>query len=138
LEICDPAAIQCGDSTCSPTRSTPARIPCGPVKGRVRFGTWPFMCCFLDLYLSSEGESLFRPPPPFGVTELDPAGVLPERTYGKDELLGYLEHCRKELDAVMMGMIEAWVASPCPFPYRDMSNGELLLYNMRHVQHHAA
>jgi hypothetical protein len=104
----------------------------------VRFGTWPFMCCFLDLYLSSEGESLFRPPPPFGVTELDPAGVLPERTYGKDELLGYLEHCRKELDAVMMGMIEAWVASPCPFPYRDMSNGELLLYNMRHVQHHAA
>ena len=26
----------------------------------------------------------------------------------------------------------------CPFPYRNMSNGELLLYNMRHVQHHAA
>jgi len=93
---------------------------------------------FLDLYLSSEGESLFRPPPPFGVTELDPAGVLPERTYGKDELLGYLEHCRKKLDVVMAGMTEAWVASPCPFPYRDMSNGELLLYNMRHVQHHAA
>jgi uncharacterized damage-inducible protein DinB len=39
---------------------------------------------------------------------------------------------------VMAGMTEAWTASPCPFDYRAMSNGELLLYNMRHVQHHAA
>jgi hypothetical protein len=93
---------------------------------------------FLDLYLSSEGESRFRPPPPFGLTELEPEGVVPEPAYGKDELLGYLEHCRKKLDAVMAGMTEASVADPCPFPYRAMSNGELLLYNMRHVQHHAA
>ena len=91
---------------------------------------------FLDLYLSEEGESRFHPPPPFGLTELQ--DVLPERAYGKDELLGYLEHCRKKLDAVMARMTEAWVASPCPFDYRAMSNGELLLYNMRHVQHHAA
>ena len=64
--------------------------------------------------------------------------VLPERAYSKDELLGYLEHCRKKLDAVMAGMTEAWAGEPCPFEYRAMSNGELLLYNMRHVQHHAA
>ena len=38
----------------------------------------------------------------------------------------------------MAGMTEAWVADPCPFEFRQMSNGELLLYNMRHVQHHAA
>jgi len=93
---------------------------------------------FLDLYLSEEGESRFRPPAPFGLTELDDAVVLPERAYRKDELLGYLERCRKRLDAVMSGMTEAWLANPCPFPYREMSNGELLLYNMRHVQHHAA
>ena len=36
----------------------------------------------------------------------------------------------------MAGMTEAWVVNPVP--YRAMSNGELLLYNMRHVQHHAA
>jgi uncharacterized damage-inducible protein DinB len=90
---------------------------------------------FLDLYLS-EGESGFHPPPPFGLTEIE--DVLPERAYGKDELLSYVEHGRKKLDAVMAGMTEAWVTNPCPFPYRDMSNGELLLYNMRHVQHHAA
>ena len=92
---------------------------------------------FLDLYLS-EGESRFHPPPPFGLTELDPEVVPPERAYRKDELLAYLEHGRKKLDATMAGMTEAWVANPCPFPYRKMSNGELLLYNMRHVQHHAA
>jgi hypothetical protein len=93
---------------------------------------------FLDLYLSDAGESEFHPPPPFGLTELEPGFVPPERVYGKEELLGYLEHCRKKLDAVLAGMTEAWATDPCPFPYRDMSNGELLLYNMRHVQHHAA
>jgi uncharacterized damage-inducible protein DinB len=72
------------------------------------------------------------------IGDLEPEFVPPERAYGKDELLGYLEHCRKKLDTVMAGMTEAWTANPCPFPYRDMSNGELLLYNMRHVQHHAA
>jgi hypothetical protein len=93
---------------------------------------------FLDLYLCEEGESQFHPPAPFGLTELEDQVVPPERAYGKDELLGYLEHCRKKLDAVMEGMTEAWAVNPCPFAYRDMSNAELLLYNMRHVQHHAA
>lgn len=93
---------------------------------------------FLDLYLSEADESQFRPPPPFGLGELEDAVVVPEPAYGKDELLRYLEYCRKRLETVMAGMTEAWAASPCPIPYRDMSNGELLLYNMRHVQHHAA
>ena len=93
---------------------------------------------FLDLYLSSESESQFQPPPPFGLSELEPEVVVPEPGYGKEELLGYVEHCRKKLDAVMAGMTEAWVTHPCPVTYRTMSNGELLLYNMRHVQHHAA
>ena len=70
-------------------------------------------------------------------------GVLPDRAYAKDELLAYLGHCRKKLDVVMARMTEASAATPCPrydwlFPYHEMSNGELLLYNMRHVQHHAA
>jgi DinB superfamily len=93
---------------------------------------------FLDLYLAQEDESRFRPPAPFGRTELEDGYVPPERMYRKEEVLGYVEHCRKKLDAVMAGMTEAWAVAPCPFDYRAMSNGELLLYNMRHVQHHAA
>src|ERR1700726_2901935 len=42
----------------------------------------------------------FHPPPPFGLTELEPEVVPPKRVYRKDELLGYLEHCRKKLDTV--------------------------------------
>ena len=108
-------------------------------KGRGAFWYLAFhVLFFLDLYLSSEGESQFHPPPPFGLAELDDEVVVPEPAYTKDVLLGYVEHCRKRLDVVMAGMTEAWLADPCPFPYRAMSNGELLLYNMRHVQHHAA
>ncbi len=93
---------------------------------------------FLDLYLSPVDEDQFRPPAPFGLAELSDKIGVAEPAHTKDELLGYLEHCQKKLDAVMAGVTEAWVASPCPFDYRAMSNGELLLYNMRHVQHHAA
>jgi hypothetical protein len=110
-----------------------------PGQGRGAFWLLAFhVIFFLDLYLSEEGEDRFRPPPPFGLTELADEVVPPERAYRKDELLSYLEHCRKKLDAVMAGMTETWVADSCPFAYRAMSNGELLLYNMRHVQHHAA
>jgi uncharacterized damage-inducible protein DinB len=93
---------------------------------------------FLDMYLSAEGETQFRPPAPFGLAELSDEVGVAESAHTKDELLAYLEHCRKKLDAVMAGMTEAWVVTSCPFDYRAMSNGELLLYNMRHVQHHAA
>ena len=110
-----------------------------PGQGRGAFWYLAFhVLFFLDLYLSSEDESRFRPPAPFGLGELDDEVVVPEPAYGKDELRGYLEHCRRKLDVVLAGMTEAWIADPCPFEYRAMSNGELLLYNMRHVQHHAA
>ena len=110
-----------------------------PGEGRGAFWYLAFhVLVFLDLYLSPEGEDRFHPPSPFGLTELADGFVPPERTYRKDELLAYVEHCRKKLDAVMGGMTEAWTAGPCPFDYRAMSNGELLVYNMRHVQHHAA
>lgn len=109
-------------------------------QGRNAFWYLAFHTLFwVDLYLSEEDESRFHPPLPFGLTELDRTGILPERAYAKDELLAYLGHCRKKLNAVMARMTEAWAANPCPFSDdRKMSNGELLLYNMRHVQHHAA
>ena len=88
---------------------------------------------FLDLYLGDTDETEFRPPSPFGLIDDEP-----ERPYRKEELLDYVEHCRRRLEVVMAGMTDVWAESPCPISYRRMSNGELLLYNMRHVQHHAA
>jgi hypothetical protein len=55
---------------------------------------------FLDFYLSDSDRG-FAPPAPFGLEELDPAGVLPERVYSKDELHTYLEHGRAKCRAVI-------------------------------------
>ncbi len=50
---------------------------------------------WLDLYLSGSVEG-FAPPAPFTLDELDPAGLLPERVYTRDELQLYLERCRRK------------------------------------------
>jgi len=92
---------------------------------------------FLDFYLA-ESETGFAPPAPFTLAELDPAGVMPERVYGKDELLRYLEHGRTKCRAAIAAMTEERARQPCGFQGRDLAVGELLLYNLRHVQHHAA
>ncbi|TMQ61992.1 MAG: DinB family protein [Candidatus Eisenbacteria bacterium] len=65
---------------------------------------------FLDFYLSDSPEG-FTPPAPFTLDELDPAGLLPERVY---------------------------TGQRCGFERPDVTVSELLLYSMRHVQHHAA
>jgi hypothetical protein len=48
---------------------------------------------WLDLYLTGSREG-FAPPAPF-MNKLDPAGVLPERPYSRDELHAYLVHLRE-------------------------------------------
>ena len=50
---------------------------------------------WLDLYLSGSSEG-FLPPVPFTLDELDPAGILPERPFEKEELRSYLEHTRRK------------------------------------------
>ncbi len=95
---------------------------------------------FLDYYLSEEVESEkdFAPPAPFTLSEFDPEGALPERVYTKEELLSYLDFCRKKFGLLMAGLTEEGAHRASGIPYRNMTVAELLLYNMRHVQHHAA
>jgi hypothetical protein len=50
---------------------------------------------WLDLYLTGSVEG-FAPPAPFTLAELDPAGLLPERVYTREELQSYLEHGRQK------------------------------------------
>ncbi len=91
---------------------------------------------FLDLYLHGSVEG-FRPPQPFNLDELDPAGIMPERVYTKDEM-SYLEHCRRKSRSTIGALTEARALERCEFPWVVMSFSELLLSNMRHVQHHSA
>ena len=92
---------------------------------------------FLDLYLSGSVEG-FAPPPPFTLDEMDPAGIMPERPYTKDELQTYLAHGRRKCRAVIEKLTDEQARRPSVFSWGEMSFAELLLDNMRHVQHHAA
>jgi hypothetical protein len=91
---------------------------------------------FLDIYLS-DSDSGFAPPAPFTLDELDERGLLPERVYTKEELMKYLEHGREKCRARIAAMTEEQAHQRCGFRWLDISVTELLLYNMRHVQHHA-
>ena len=92
---------------------------------------------FLDYYLADDYEG-FAPPQPFGLTELDPAGILPERVYTKAEMQDYLEHGRAKARALLERIDLAGLDAPRKFGSVDGSVLEALLYNMRHVQHHTA
>ena len=93
---------------------------------------------WLDCYLTQPFET-YVPPPPFGLEEMDPAGVIAERPYTKAELGAFLEHGRRRWRERIAAMNEAdeqqqYVVSTGT----RLDLVELLLYNMRHVQHHSA
>ena len=105
-----------------------------------RFWYQAFHCLFfLDYYLTREPKN-FAPPTPFTLSEFNPDGEMPERIYSKAELLGYLQFCREKCRNLLAELEEAgfkarWINESGTM---DFSMAELLLYNMRHVQHHAA
>jgi hypothetical protein len=92
---------------------------------------------YLDLYLSDSVEG-FAPPQPFTLDEMDPRGILPERVYTKEELQTYLEHGRRKCRARIASLTDEKTRERCVFWSLEASVVEMLLYNMRHVQHHAA
>jgi hypothetical protein len=92
---------------------------------------------WLDLYLSGAVER-FAPPAPFTLDELDPAGLLPETPYTRDELQAYLEHDRRKCRATIDALTDEQAARVCKFRWGEINFAELLLDNMRHVQEHAA
>ena len=92
---------------------------------------------WLDLYLS-ESLKKFTPPHPYTLDELDPAGLFPDRVYTKEELLSYLEHGRKKCRKTLETLTDEKAHQVCRFEWIEGSVAELYLYNMRHVQHHAA
>ena len=92
---------------------------------------------FLDYYLAGSPEA-YRPPEPFTLDELDPAGLLPDRVYEKDELLRFLAHGRARCRERIRALTDAVTGQRCAFVRLDLSELELMIQNLRHVQHHAA
>jgi hypothetical protein len=92
---------------------------------------------WLDFYLSN-GAADFAPPSPFTLDELDPAGLLPERPYTKAKLQAYLQYGRRKCQATISGLTDEQAQESYKFRWGDMPFFELLFYNLRHVQEHAA
>mgnify|MGYP001819854886 CR=1 FL=1 len=91
---------------------------------------------WLDLYLSGSEEG-FAPPVPYDLTEME-AGELPPRTYSRAELLSYLQYCRQKGQTIISELSSDDAKRVCRFPWGEMPFAELQLYNLRHVQEHAA
>lgn len=92
---------------------------------------------FLDYYLSETGKG-FKPPKPYTLSELDPAGVFPDRVYTKKEMLKYLEFGRRKARKRLKSMRSQNLFKRCGFERKDFAVLELMIYNTRHVQHHMA
>lgn len=92
---------------------------------------------FLDYYTTLQPKG-FKPPPPFTLSEFGDG--LPERIYTQEELLTYLQYNREKLFHLMSTLKEEdfqalWINESGTMNYTVL---EILLYNMRHVQHHTA
>lgn len=101
---------------------------------------------FLDYYLTIPYKN-FTSPLPFTIIESgdipDEAidDVVPDRIYSKAELLVYLQTSREKCRLLIAGLTEKKLTERWVEKFEDGMNYsvlEILLYNMRHVQHHAA
>lgn len=100
------------------------------------FGYWVYHTLFfLDFYLSDAARD-FSPPTPFGLSELNREGEQPERIFTKTELLDYLQHCRQKCQRKIASLTDETAHQLSAVRSRQLSVAELLLYNLRHVQHH--
>jgi hypothetical protein len=91
---------------------------------------------WLDLYLTGAEEG-FTPPAPFDLVEMEANEVLP-RMYTREELLHYLEYCRRKCQETIESLSTEQASRLCQFAWGELPFAELLLYNLRHVQEHGA
>jgi hypothetical protein len=101
---------------------------------------------FLEYYLTIPVND-FKPRLPYTLGDYDNLpehaldDLLATRHYSKEELLEYLDTCREQCRRVIEALTEESVVN---LRWVDENGGktypivEMLLYNMRHVQHHAA
>jgi hypothetical protein len=68
---------------------------------------------------------------------MDSGEGLP-RAYTREELLGYLEHCRQKCQEIIRAMSNEQAYRVGAFPWGELPFAELQLYNLRHVQEHGA
>ncbi len=62
----------------------------------------------------------------------------PTSLYDKASIKTYLQHCRTKASATIAAETAQTLMGPSGFDRRTFSRAELHVYNIRHIQHHAA
>jgi hypothetical protein len=96
---------------------------------------------WLDLYLAGVPEEEFAPPAPFAPGEIDSVEAMPAQPYTKDELRAYLASTRQKVQTTLAALTDEQARRPVAYSWmkgQSISYLELQLYNLRHVQEHAA
>ncbi len=112
-------------------------------------GTYPFSLVvfhtlfFADFYMEADETSLRNQPFHEDHTaifadyeQLEPRE--PVTWYERGFIKAYLDHCRRKAIRVITAETESSLKGPSGFARRTCTRAELHIYNMRHVQHHAA
>lgn len=97
-----------------------------------------FHCLFfLDYYLTLNPIG-FTPPEPFDCSEFEDR--MPNMVYSKPDLINYLRFCEKKCKTVINNLTLETLETHWTNESKTMSYPmlEILLYNLRHLQHHAA
>ena len=100
---------------------------------------------FLDYYMTVPPKD-FIPKLPFTIKEADEIpqeaidDLIPDRIFSKTELLDYLKHCREKgyqfIHSLTEDKLNDRFIEDLDTDAMDYPVLEILLYNMRHVQHH--
>ena len=62
----------------------------------------------------------------------------PVRLYDRADIRTYMQHCRNKARQVVAAETAATLSARAGFEGREFSRAELHVYNIRHIQHHAA
>lgn len=139
IDMLDNALVACPDTLWRQPVWQDSSAP----SGRAEFWYVAYHTLFwLDLYLFGSEEG-FAPPAPYALVEQDDAsGPIPDKTYSKEQVRTYLAYCRDKCRSTIEMMTDERARQPVSFGWVEdgevISYYELQLYNMRHVQEHAA
>jgi hypothetical protein len=104
----------------------------------LKFWSKAYHCIFwTDYYLSNDPKE-FTPKEPFDLSEFDPMGKMPQRTYSKQELITYLLYCKEKAKQQITEFNTETLTKRWVNDYKNYSFLEIIIYNIRHIQHHSA
>jgi hypothetical protein len=90
-----------------------------------------------DFYLSVNPD-FFEPLSPFTLSEFDTHSNNKKELYSQKQILDYLVYCRKKAESFIGALNPETINLRWKNDYKDYSYLEIVLYNLRHLQHHTA